>query len=60
VQLKAIERIRAKMKFIRLQIKNSNFKGFNLNDVLFTHCSSFSLIVLDDRVNTFQKLVVEF
>jgi hypothetical protein len=56
----AIGRTRSKIKFIRSQIKNPNFLGFNLDDTSFTHCSSFSLKVLDDRVSTFQELVVEF
>jgi hypothetical protein len=41
-------------------MKNPNFYGFNLDDVSFTYYSSHSLTVLNGRVSTFQKFVVEF
>jgi hypothetical protein len=42
------------------QIKNPNFYNFNLDDKLFTLCSFSSLAVHDDKVGTFQELVLEF
>jgi hypothetical protein len=60
MQLKAIGRTKTKIKYVRSQIKNLNFSGFNLDDASFTHYPSPSMIVLDNRVNTFQELAVEF
>ena len=52
MQLKVIRRIETKMKYVRSQIKNPYFQGFNLDDTLFIYYSSIFLVVLDDRVDT--------
>jgi hypothetical protein len=49
VQLKVIERTRTKI-----------YLSDNLCDASFNLCSSSSLAVHDDQVDTFQELVVEF
>jgi len=53
VQLKVIGRIWTKTNYVRPQIKNPKFQGFNLDNASFTHYSSHSLAILDDWVSTF-------